>query len=194
MRKSPQQHNESQLGRCLRVDSCTMGAEARILSTAQATQRERVAAARHRQTARLRPLQPSTIRSMEIVKQLSVFLENKPGILAAVCEELAVAKINILALTISDTTDHAVVRMVLSDPRKALILFEERGVLVVENNVLSIENSNKPGALAAIAQRLTKAKLNIEYAYLATAPGAKKGMLIMRVNNTKKALRVLSRD
>jgi hypothetical protein len=130
---------------------------------------------------------------MEIVKQLSVFLENKPGILASVCEELAAARINILALTISDTTDHAVVRMVLSDPGKALHLFEERGVLVVENNVLSIENSNKPGSLAAIAQRLSKAKLNIEYAYLATSPGAKQGLLIMRVSDTKKALQVLSK-
>lgn len=130
---------------------------------------------------------------MEIVKQLSVFLANKPGTLAAVCEELARAKVNIYALTISDTVDHAVVRMVLSDWRKGLHIFEEHGVLAVENNVLSIENSNAPGALAKIARKLSKGKMNIEYAYLATSPGAKTGLLIVRVADAKKALKLLQK-
>ena len=108
---------------------------------------------------------------MEIAKQLSVFLANKPGTLAAVCEELARAKVNIFALTITDTVDHSVVRMVLSDTEKALHIFEERGVLAVQSNVLMITNDNKPGSLGAIASRLAKAKINIEYAYLATSPG-----------------------
>ena len=131
---------------------------------------------------------------MEITKQLSVFLANKPGTLADVCDELAKAGINIFALTISDTADHSVVRLVLSDPRKALHIFEERGVLTVESKVLAIENNNKPGTLAKIATRLAKAKINIEYAYLATSPGAKKGLLIMRVDDTKRALKVLKKD
>ena len=117
---------------------------------------------------------------MEIVKQLSVFLANKPGTLAAVCVELAKAKVNISAMTISDT----VVRLVVSDTRRALDIFEERGVLTVENNVLSIENGNQPGALARIAKRLAKGKVNIEYGYLATSPGAKSGLLILRVTDT----------
>lgn len=130
---------------------------------------------------------------MEIVKQLSVFLENKPGTLALVCDALAEAKINVYALTISDTVDHAVVRMVLSDTRKALLMFEERGTLVVENDVLMIENSNKPGSLARIADRLAAAKINIEYAYLATSPDAKTGLLILRPSKPNKALEVLSK-
>ncbi|HEX8309838.1 MAG TPA: ACT domain-containing protein [Chthoniobacteraceae bacterium] len=134
-----------------------------------------------------------TLGRMEIVKQLSVFLDNQPGTLAAVCEELANAKINIYALTISDTTDHSVVRMVLSDPLKAQEMFEERGVLVIDNNVLMFENSNKPGALAKIAQRLAKADINIEYAYLATSPKAKNGLLILRTSDTKAALKVLKK-
>ena len=129
---------------------------------------------------------------MEIVTQLSLFLENKPGTLAKVCEELARQKINILALTISDSIDHAIVRMVVSETRKALTIFEERGVLVVDSKVLMIENSNKPGSLAKIATRLAKAKINIEYAYLATSPGASSGLLIVRASDTKKALKVLS--
>jgi hypothetical protein len=128
---------------------------------------------------------------MEIVRQLSVFLDNKPGTLAAICEELANQKINIYALSISDTTDHSVVRIVVSDPKRASYLLEDRGALVVENNVLMMENANKPGTLAAIAKRLGKSKINIEYAYLATSPSSKKGLAILRVSDTKKAVKVL---
>lgn len=130
---------------------------------------------------------------MDIVKQLSVFLENKPGTLGEVCDELAKQKINIYALTISDTVDHSVVRMVVSDTQKALMVLGERGVLVVENDVLMIENSNKPGSLAKIAHRLAAAKINIEYAYLATSPSSTKGLLILRASNSRKALEVLSK-
>lgn len=130
---------------------------------------------------------------MEIATQLSVFLENKPGTLAAVCEELANHKINIYAMTISDTVDHAVVRLVVSDPVKTVHLLEERGVLVVENKVLMIENSNKSGSLAKIAAALAKAKINIEYGYLATLPGDKAGLLILRTSDTKKALKALKK-
>ena len=130
---------------------------------------------------------------MEIVQQLSLFLENKPGTLAEVCKELARHKINILALTISDSVDHAIVRMVVSEARKALDIFEARGVLVVESKVLMIENSNQPGSLARIASRLAKAKINIEYAYLATSPRAKSGLLVVRASDTKKALKVLAK-
>ena len=130
---------------------------------------------------------------MEIVTQLSVFLANKPGTLAAVCSELSKAKINIYGLTISDTVDHAVVRMVVSDTRKALHIFEQRGVLTVENKVLMIENNNEPGALSKIANRLSKAKINIEYAYLATSPSSSTGLLILRASDCKKALKVLTK-
>ena len=130
---------------------------------------------------------------MEIVTQLSVFLANEPGTLAAVCDELATQDINIYALTISDTVDHAVVRMVVSDTFKTVHLLEERGVLVVENKVLMVENSNKPGALSKIASRLGKAKVNIEYAYFATRPGEKTGLLIIRPSDAKKALKALKK-
>ena len=128
---------------------------------------------------------------MRIVEQLAIFIVNKPGTLAEVCDALAGAKVNIYGLTISDTVDHAVVRMVVSDTRKALSLFESRGTLVVENDVLMIENDNKPGSLSQIANTLSEHKINIEYAYLASMPSAKKGLLIVRVADAKKALKVL---
>jgi hypothetical protein len=128
-----------------------------------------------------------------IAQQLAVFLENKPGALAAVCDALAEAKINIFGLTVSDTTDHAVVRMVVSNTERAMTLFEAHGVLVVESDVLMIQNDNKPGSLSRIAQALSQKKINIDYGYLASMPAAKKGLLILRVTDPKKALPVLKK-
>jgi hypothetical protein len=128
-----------------------------------------------------------------IAQQLAVFLENKPGALAAVCDALAEAKINIFGLTVSDTTDHAVVRMVVSSTERAMTLFEAHGVLVVESDVLMIQNDNKPGSLSRIAQALSQKKINIDYGYLASMPAAKKGLLILRVTDPKKALPVLKK-
>ena len=128
-----------------------------------------------------------------IAQQLAVFLENKPGALAAVCDALAEAKINIFGLTVSDTTDHAVVRMVVSSTERAMTLFEAHGVLVVESDVLMIQNDNKPGSLSRIAQALSQKKINIDYGYLASMPAAKKGLLILRVTDPKKELPVLKK-
>lgn len=123
-----------------------------------------------------------------IAQQLAVFLENKPGALAAVCDALAVAKINIYGLTVSDTTDHAVVRMVVSNTERAVAIFDAHGTLVVESEVLMIQNDNKPGSLSRIANALSAKKINIEYGYLASMPTAKKGLLILRVTDARRAL------
>ena len=130
---------------------------------------------------------------MQITKQLAIFLDNRPGMLAAVADALAEAKINIYAITTSDTVDHSVIRLVVSDYRKALHVFEERGTLVVEDDVLMIDGSNKPGELAAIAHKLAKAKINIEYCYSATPSDAKKGLMIVRVSDPAKGLKALKR-
>jgi hypothetical protein len=129
---------------------------------------------------------------MQIAKQLAIFLDNRPGMLARVADALAEAKINIFAISTSDTVDHTVIRLVVSDYRKALHLFEARGVLVVEDDVVMIEGDNKPGSLAVIAHKLATAKINIEYAYFATPPDARKGLLILRVANAARALKVLN--
>lgn len=129
---------------------------------------------------------------MHITKQLAIFLENRPGTLARVCDALAENKINIYAISTSDTVDHTVMRMVVNDYRKALHVFEQHGTLVVEDDVLMVEGNNKPGSLSKIAHKLAKARINIEYAYCATPPDAKKGLLVMRVNDAKRALKVLN--
>lgn len=127
---------------------------------------------------------------MQVVKQLSVFLENKPGVLGRLCETFAAQQINIQGLSVSDTVDHAVVRLVTSDPDKARTLLESAGVLVVETDVLALDLDDKPGELGRVAQRLAKAKVNIEYAYGTTEPQG--GILVLRVNDipgAKKALK-----
>lgn len=129
----------------------------------------------------------------KIVQQLAVFLENKPGALAMVCDALAAAKINIFGLSVSDTTDHSVVRMVVSNSEKAIGIFEEHGALVVESDVLMIQNDNRPGSLSRIAHALSAKKINIDYGYLASMPLAKKGLLILRVTDPKKALGILKK-
>ena len=129
---------------------------------------------------------------MQITKQLAIFLDNRPGTLARVADALAEAKINIYAISTSDTVDHSVIRLVVSDYKKALLLFEEHGTLVVEDDVLMMEGDNKPGSLARIAHKLSEAKINIEYAYCATPPDARKGLLVLRVRDARKALKVLN--
>lgn len=129
---------------------------------------------------------------MEITKQLAIFLDNRPGTLARLADALAEAKINIYAISTSDTVDHSVIRLVVNDYRKALHVFEEHGTLVVEDDVLMVGGTNKPGELAAIAHKLADAKVNIEYCYSATPASAKSGLMIMRVSNPSKALKVLN--
>lgn len=131
---------------------------------------------------------------MQLTTQLALFLENRPGMLARVCDVLAEAKINIYALSTSDTVDHSVIRMVVSDTRRALLLFEERGTLVVESEVLMVETDNKPGSLASISHKLADAKINLEYCYCASSPEVKKGLMVLRVSNPKKALKVMNME
>jgi hypothetical protein len=129
---------------------------------------------------------------MEITKQLAIFLDNRPGTLARVCEALSKAKVNIYAITTSDTVDHTVIRMVVSDSHTAIGVFEDHGTLVVEDDVIMLEGDNKSGSLAKIANKLAEAGVNIEYCYSATSPNAKKGLLILRTSNPQKALKALN--
>jgi hypothetical protein len=129
---------------------------------------------------------------MQITKQLAIFLDNRPGMLARVCDALSAEKISIYAITTSDTVDHSVIRMVVSDPGRAMRMFEEHATLVVEDDVIMLEGDNKAGSLASLAKKLAGAKINIEYCYCATSPNAKKGLMIMRVSNAQKALKILN--
>lgn len=130
---------------------------------------------------------------MEVTTQLSLFLANAPGTLAAVCETLQQHEINIYAFTTSDSVDHSVVRMVVDQPRQALLVLERHGALVVETEVLMLEGDNRPGSLADIAKQMAEEGTNIEYAYCATSPGSSRGLLIIRPDDLPLAMRAINR-
>ncbi|MBI4179850.1 ACT domain-containing protein [bacterium] len=128
---------------------------------------------------------------MQVRKQLSIFLKNEPGVLAKLTSDLADHQIDILGMTVSDTVDHAVVRLMASDPEKAIDVLESAGLLVVESEVLVVDLTNRRGALEDFAEKLAKARINIEYAYGTVGSREKRGVLIVRVSDTKKALKIL---
>jgi len=128
---------------------------------------------------------------MELTTQLAIFLENKPGALARVCEALQEDEISILAVSVADGVDHAVVRLVVDQPGRAAHLLEEAGILVNENEVLLLDAKNRNGMLLDIAVRLSKAKVNIEYLYCAVRRSQKKGVVVLRPSNVRKAMKAL---
>jgi hypothetical protein len=131
---------------------------------------------------------------METAIQLSVFLENQPGTLARVCDELARNEINILAMTVANTIDHAIVRLVVDRPHKALDIFEERGTPCDDNEVILLQGDNRPGSLAEIAHKLANADVNIHYAYLATPSGESRGLLVLRTDDIPRTMKALGED
>ncbi len=128
---------------------------------------------------------------MSVVKQLTILLENKPGALAQACSELATKDINILAMSVLDTIDSGLIRMVVSDPARAKKVLEGTGLNVIETDVLALEMTDKPGTLAEIARQLYKARINIEYAYVSVPPDKGKSLGIFWVSNLKKASEIL---
>ncbi len=131
---------------------------------------------------------------VNVRKQISIFLANRPGTLADISKNLRDREINILAMTVSDTVDHAVVRMLVDKPGKAVHQLEEKGLLVVENDVLVVSLENKPGALAELSTKLAEHGINIEYAYCTGMPAQKKGLMVIRTGDPHQARALLEGD
>jgi hypothetical protein len=124
--------------------------------------------------------------------QFSVFLANKPGTLAQVCQRLAEEKINILALSMMDASEHGVLRLIVEQPERARSSLAALNVPTAESTVLITPMPNRPGALADVVQRLAGNHINVTYAYCtAGAPGGKT-LGVFRVSDIRKATRVLA--
>jgi len=95
---------------------------------------------------------------------------------------------------VSDTVDHAVVRLVVNEPDKAMHVLGDAGMLVVETDVLVAEVPNVPGALAGIARRLADSEVNIEYAYCTASARHDSGTLIIRTREPVRAMKALQAD
>lgn len=128
---------------------------------------------------------------ISIQTQLSIFLDNRPGTLARACQSLAQQGVNILAMCIADTIDHAVVRMVVNDAKKAVKILEGLRLALQERDVILMDVPNQLGAMAAIAQKLAAAGINLEYAYCASTPSQTSGALVLRTNNIEETIDVL---
>ncbi len=129
---------------------------------------------------------------MPIQKQLSVFLSNRPGVMARACSVLSEANINILAMTVHDAVDNGVVRFIVDNPTKAGLLLEQEELFVTEQDVLVIEIDNKSGVLTKICQRLAEADINIAYAYCTASSSQDSGCLVIRTDQLDRAQEFLT--
>ncbi len=124
--------------------------------------------------------------------QFSVFLANKPGTLAQVCQQLADEKINILALSMMDASEHGVLRLIVEQPDRARSSLAALNIPTTESTVLVTPMPHRPGALADVVQRLASNHINVTYAYCtAGAPGGKT-LGVFRVSDLRKATSVLA--
>ncbi len=130
---------------------------------------------------------------MPIQKQLSVFMPNRPGVLAKTCSILSEARINIMAMAVHDTVDNAVVRFLVDQPTKALLLLEQEELYVLEQDVVVLEVEQKAGSLTRISQALAEADINIQYAYCTATKEQETGCLVLKTDQPERTLEILSR-
>lgn len=128
---------------------------------------------------------------MEFVTEVTARLENKPGRLAKICAAMAHEKINIQAMTVMDTGDRSVLRLVVDPIDAAKQVLTSLGVEAEFHEVMAVEIDHKPGALAKLLQRLADEHINVEYAYT-SASGPARALGIFSTDNPKKTAQVLS--
>jgi hypothetical protein len=131
---------------------------------------------------------------MYVTTQFSVFMVNKPGILAHILSEFASAKINIIAMTVMDSVEHGVLRVVFDNVTAAEEVLTNANLPFNKTEVLCVNLDNHAGALAGVAERLAANHINISYAYCTA--GAKGGRTtgVLKVADVKKAMKVLQEN
>lgn len=129
---------------------------------------------------------------METTKQISVFLENKPGRLANVLSALEREKVNITGLTVMDSHEHSVLRFVTADAARTVRVLKAVGIPYTETEVLLVELRNQPGALAHLCEQLAAEHINIDYCYVSAGGRNGKTQGVFKVANADKAMRVLN--
>ena len=128
------------------------------------------------------------------VKQLSLFLENKPGALSRPVKLLAAARLNILTLTLADTQQFGILRLIVRDWQKAKQLLEDHGFVVKVTDMVAIQVADKPGGLADILVTVEKARVNLEYMYGFTLKSEGKGLLAFRFDDPDTAIDALQKQ
>jgi len=131
---------------------------------------------------------------MDHVEQISVFLENKAGRLAEVTRILAESDINIRALSLADTSDFGILRLIVNDNNKAKEELKKAGFTVAKTDVVAVEVTDQPGGLHHILRILQKANVNVEYMYAFVQQSGAHAVLIFRFDNLGEALRILKEN
>ena len=125
------------------------------------------------------------------LKQLTVFVENKPGALVAITDTLAAHNINIRALSIADTRDFGILRLIVNDNAAALAVLGEQGNLIKTTDVVGVKIGDQPGKLSKALEVLDKAQINMEYLYAFMARTEKHAYVVLRVADNAAAEAVL---
>jgi len=128
---------------------------------------------------------------MHIETQFSVFMINKPGVMAGLMEDIAKAKINILALTVMDSVEHGVLRLVGGSREKVRKLLGSKNLTFNETDVLCVNLPNKAGAFADVAHKLADAHINVSYAYCTAGARGGRTTGILKVADVKRAIKIL---
>ena len=131
---------------------------------------------------------------MMIVRQLSVFLENKPGRLCAATDALAKEGVNISALTLADTAEFGILRMIVDQPDLARDVLTASGVVVRISKVLAVAMDDAPGGAGGILKLLSEAGLNVEYMYACVGRLTGKAIMVIRTDDIDLATDVLHRN
>ena len=129
-----------------------------------------------------------------VIKQLSVFLENSPGRLKAATEVMAESKINMRALTLADTADFGVLRIIVDKPEEAMKVLKEKHFAVKMTEVLAVEMDDTPGGLNTVLEVMEDSNVNIEYMYAFMGSKPRKALVIFRVDQLEKAIDCLKRN
>ncbi|MDR1558738.1 MAG: ACT domain-containing protein [Clostridiales bacterium] len=127
-----------------------------------------------------------------IIKQLSIFVENKMGKLVDVVEALGKAGIDIRAQSIADTSDFGILRVIVTKPDEVASLLREQGYIVRLTDVLAVSMPDTPGSLAKVLRALSDENVDVEYTYAFVSHNKDKAYVVIRVENNEHALEVLA--
>lgn len=127
-------------------------------------------------------------------EQISIFLENRAGRLSEVTRTLAEAQINIRALSLADTSDFGILRLIVSDFEKAKKVLKDNGFTVGRTTVVAVEVPDEPGGLNRILDMLSKHDVNVEYMYAFVQQSGKDAIMIFRFDRTDQAIDILTKD
>lgn len=126
-----------------------------------------------------------------LIKQISAFVENKPGRLAKITKILAENNINIRALSIADTTDYGILRLIVNKPENAVKILKDNGITASLTDVIAIGIDDKPGGLSLSMQILYDVNVTVEYMYAFIGTSKDKAVVVLRVDNIEKAVKAL---